>query len=141
MIKLSRLAAFVAASMLSTAGAVGIALNTATQGHVGGSSSSSSGIIGATGVVPPEQAARVLVYGDLRNWYTVDGRILICPFEFVAEDSPKKCYAKNDKEKVSRWTYFEGYKHLPGYEVSGIDYRVGRYERFLTVYFRKEGAK
>lgn len=92
--------------------------------------------------MPVDQFARVLVYPNVRNWYTEDGRVLICPFEFVAEDGrPKKCYAKGDKTEANRWTYFEGYKHLPGFEVSGVSYIVGRYDRQLVVYFRKEGAK
>jgi len=136
----SRTRTLLAASLLAAAASVNagsLVILNAAHSHNSDSSSSSNAPAAAPTMIPVDQFARVLVYGEARNWYTADGRVLICPLEFTAE-SKKQCYKEDDKTKASRWVYFEGYQHLPGFEVSGVNYNVGRYERYLVVYFRKK---
>jgi hypothetical protein len=69
-----------------------------------------------SGFVPIEHAQRVIWFTDSRHWQTVDGQLLICPYEATALPD-KECVL----DRKPAWRPVNSNK-IPGYELSGIQF-------------------
>jgi hypothetical protein len=88
-----------------------------------------------SGVVPWSFAQRAMTWGSTRHWQTVDGTILICPWDAQAGYSDMVCKDKKN-DKIDRWIPLSSYA-VPGFEIVGTQYSYAGSggSQQLTVYY------
>lgn len=88
-----------------------------------------------SGIVPIENAQKVMYFYSSRLWHYTDGTILVCPFDADASNREKECTNKTSK---NAWVPLLSLQ-VPGYEIAGVQFVFTGSSGYmnLLVYWRK----